>query len=69
MTTEVFKVGGMSCAHCRAAVKEALESVAGVSSADVDLEAGEARVTYDPARASKEALKAAVEEAGYELIA
>lgn len=69
MTTEVFKVEGMSCGHCRAAVKEALESVAGVSAAEVDLEAGLARVTYDPAEASKEALKAAVEEAGYTLIA
>lgn len=69
MTTEVFKVEGMSCGHCRAAVKEALESVAGVSAAEVDLEAGLARVTYDPAEASKETLKAAVEEAGYTLIA
>ncbi|MBE3590355.1 MAG: heavy-metal-associated domain-containing protein [Firmicutes bacterium] len=67
MTTEVFKVEGMSCGHCRMAVKQALESVPGVASAEVDLEAGEARVTYDPAQASKEALKAAVEEAGYEL--
>ncbi|MBX5476585.1 MAG: heavy-metal-associated domain-containing protein [Clostridia bacterium] len=67
MTTETFKVIGMSCSHCQSAVKQALEAVPGVESADVDLQAGEAKVTYDPARATKDALKAAVEEAGYEL--
>lgn len=40
----VLKVGGMSCMHCVARVKKALEAVPGVTSADVSLEKGEATV-------------------------
>lgn len=68
METAVFKVAGMSCGHCQAAVTKALQGVAGVSRAEVDLERGEARVTYDPGRVSIENLRAAVEEAGYEVV-
>ncbi len=36
-----YAVTGMSCAHCVAAVTRELEGVAGVSTVDVDLPAGE----------------------------
>eukprot|EP00966_Prymnesium_polylepis_P209636 4856029-Prymnesium_polylepis.1 len=35
----------MSCGHCVATVKDALEALDGVSQADVDLEGGTATVT------------------------
>ncbi|MGH8688463.1 MAG: heavy-metal-associated domain-containing protein [Burkholderiales bacterium] len=55
----------MTCGGCARSVTRVLVGVAGVSSADVSLEKGRARVTYDPARTDTQALKAAVERAGY----
>jgi len=60
-TTEL-KIEGMSCSHCQAAVLKALEGVAGVESAAVDLEAGRAKVRGN---ASAEQLIAAVAAEGY----
>ena len=58
------KVEGMMCQHCVKHVKEALEGVGGVASADVDLESGTA-VAHCDASVSDEALLAAVRDAGY----
>lgn len=60
-----FKVKGMTCGGCVASVKRVLEGTAGVTSADVSLAAGEARVTHEPS-VSAQVLKNAVEEAGFE---
>ena len=69
MATKVLMIEGMSCDHCKKAVTDALKKVAGVESVEVDLKAGKATVSYDPARASEAAMKVAVEEAGYEVVA
>lgn len=69
METKVLKIQGMSCTHCQKAVTEALQALAGVKSARVDLAAGTATVTYDPALVDAEAMRKAVEEAGYEVVA
>ena len=63
---KTLNVEGMMCQHCVAHVKKALEGVAGVEEADVDLEAGTAtaKMTRD---VPEEALVAAVTEAGYEV--
>jgi copper chaperone len=66
METISLKVNGMTCQGCVRSVKNVLERVPGVSSAEVDLARGEARVTLDPARATPAALKTAIEDAGYE---
>lgn len=58
-------VTGMTCGNCVAHVTKALEGVAGVKHADVDLEAGRARVTIKPGT-GRDALVAAVVDAGYE---
>jgi len=60
-----LSITGMVCEGCVAAVKSALESVAGVETADVSLEKKEAVVTYDPEQATEAGLKNAVENAGY----
>ena len=60
-------VTGMTCQGCVRSVKTVLESVPGVAAAEVSLERGEASVAFDPARASIAHLKAAVQEAGYEV--
>jgi copper chaperone len=58
-----LKVTGMTCNHCIARAKKALESVSGVDSVEVTLEPGAAKVTGSVAH---DALIAAVKEAGYE---
>lgn len=65
METIDLKVEGMHCGGCVKSVTRVLGGVAGVSSAEVSLEEGRARVTYDPARTGVEAMKQAIERAGY----
>ncbi len=66
MSTVSYRIDGMTCGHCVKAVKGAIGELDGVSDVDVDLENGVARVTSD-GEIDAEAVKAAVEEAGYEL--
>lgn len=65
MATTTLKVTGMTCGHCVSSVTEALESVAGVEHAQVDLQNGRATVEYDATRTSPDALASAVTEEGY----
>lgn len=58
-------IEGMFCASCVKRVERKLEKVPGVSEVSVNLATEQARVAYDPARASDEDLFAAVESAGY----
>lgn len=66
MTTEV-KIKGMMCAHCEAHVKKALEALDGVESAAPDKDAGNAVLTLSK-DVSADAVKAAVEDTGYEFL-
>jgi len=63
--TAQLKVTGMTCNGCVNTVRKALTGLPGVQSADVDLTAGNATVTYNPAETSTEAMVTAVGEAGY----
>lgn len=58
-------VGGMTCGGCVASVRRVLSAVPGVSEAQVSLEPAQARVRFDPAATTPEALRAAIEAAGY----
>ena len=66
METVTLKVNGMTCQGCVRSVKNVLERVPGVLGAEVDLERGQARIQIDAARVAPNALRAAIEEAGYE---
>ena len=66
MTAEV-KIKGMMCPHCEAHVKKALEALDGVESAAPDKDAGNAVLTLSK-EVSADAIKAAVEDAGYEFL-
>ena len=65
MATATLKITGMSCGHCVRSVTEALESVEGVRSAKVDLEAGRATVEYDENTTDPTDLVDAVMDEGY----
>jgi copper chaperone len=64
---KTLSIEGMSCNHCVNHVKNALVDVAGVDGAEVDLATKSAVVTG--AALDDAAMKAAVAEAGYEVIA
>jgi copper chaperone len=68
MSTTSATVAGMTCAHCVAAVREEVGAIAGVESVDVDLASGAVTITSD-GPVDTEALRRAVEEAGYDLVA
>lgn len=62
---KTIKVNGMMCGHCEAHVKKSLEALEGVERAEASHEKGHAQV-WLTADVSEEALKKAVEDAGYE---
>ena len=66
METIVLEVDGMTCGGCVRSVTNVLKALPGVTAAEVSLEKSHAKVTFDPALADPAALRAAVEEAGYE---
>ena len=59
------KIKGMSCQHCVASTTKALESLAGISGVQVDLEKGEARYEGEVDQSS---VKEAIEKIGFEVI-
>lgn len=61
-----LNVKGMSCQHCVKAVESALKAVDGVSDVKVKLSSSKAIVSYDGAKTNIAALKAAVNEQGYQ---
>lgn len=65
-TTATYEVVGMACAGCAATVAEETERVPGVISATVDV-AGDSMTVTSRGEPDLEAVRAAVEEAGYGL--
>ncbi|MEW9897341.1 heavy-metal-associated domain-containing protein [Chitinivorax sp. PXF-14] len=62
-----MKVSGMSCGGCVSSVTKALKAVPGVSEVEVELASGAVHVTFDASQAGAEALRQAVEDAGYDV--
>jgi Cu+-exporting ATPase len=65
--TKIIKIEGMSCSHCTARVKKALEALDGVSTADVSLDDKQAQVTFT-APVSDQTLAKAVTDADYDVV-
>ncbi len=64
---KVMTIEGMMCAHCTGRVQKALEEIEGVESVVMSLEQKSAEVTLN-GQVSDDALKAAVTEAGYDVV-
>ncbi|MGI6226198.1 MAG: copper chaperone CopZ [Peptococcales bacterium] len=65
MHTDVLKVEGMSCEHCKNAVLKAVGGLNGVEKVDVSLEAKEVKVEYNADLVTLDAIKESIEEEGY----
>jgi copper chaperone len=66
MTTTTYSVTGMTCGGCVRNVKAAISSVEGVKDVQIDFKNRQAVVTSD-GPLDDAAVKAAVDEAGYEV--
>jgi len=66
VSTSTYTVVGMTCGHCVNAVTDEVSQVPGVTGVDVDLASGGLTVT-SAAPVDETAVRAAVEEAGYEV--
>lgn len=64
-STLTFTVPGMTCGHCEAAVKGEVGKVTGVAGVDVDLTTK--LVTVAGAELDRDAIVAAIDEAGFEV--
>ncbi|MET8702919.1 heavy metal-associated domain-containing protein [Kitasatospora sp. NPDC004723] len=64
--TTVYAVAGMTCGHCEQAVGKAVSALPGVTAVRVDVPAGLVTVSAE-AELDEAALRAAVDDAGYEL--
>jgi copper chaperone CopZ len=62
-----YQVAGMTCGHCVNAVTGEISALPGVREVRVELATGAVTVTSDAALA-RDAVAAAVDEAGYELV-
>jgi mercuric ion binding protein len=65
LQTVTLNVQNMTCAVCPITVKKALERVPGVTDAKVDFDKKTANVSFDPEKASPDALTKATADAGY----
>ncbi|MFB9659038.1 heavy-metal-associated domain-containing protein [Glycomyces mayteni] len=63
----VYVVKGMTCGHCAGSVTSELTALPGVSGVDVALDTGKVTVTSEGAL-TEDQVRAAVDEAGYELV-
>ena len=66
MSTLTYSVPGVSCAHCQAAITDEVAVLPGVEAVEVDLETKIVSVTGDPL--DGQAIIAAIDEAGYEVV-
>ena len=62
-----YQVAGMTCGHCVSAVTSEIGSLPGVREVRVELATGAVTVASEAALA-RDAVAAAVDEAGYELV-
>ena len=64
--TREYRVAGMTCAHCVLSVREEVSELPSVSAVDVELASG--RLTVTGAAVQDDAVRAAVAEAGYQVV-
>lgn len=67
METKTYTVNGMTCGHCVNSVSTEVGRIPGVSDVQVDLASGAVTVTSEQP-VDDAAVRAAVDEAGYQLV-
>ena len=65
MSTRTYSVPGISCGHCRVAIRGEVGKVGGVSAVDVDLDSKV--VTVTGTGVDDAAVRGAIDDAGYDV--
>ena len=67
MTTTTYTVSGMTCGHCVRSVTTEVAALPGVAEVEVELATGAVTVTSE-APLDPRTVRAAIDEAGYQLV-
>lgn len=62
-----LSVPDISCGHCKSTIEGALGKIDGINRAEVTIEAKTVTVSFDDAATDVEAIRAAIEEEGYDV--
>lgn len=65
---KIYRIEGMTCSACSAAVEKAAGRLEGVERAEVNLASEKLLVEFDPGRVGREEIFQAVEKAGYKAV-
>ncbi len=68
MEETILKVEGMSCEHCVKAVQTAVGALPGIENVSVDLKGKTVSVKYNPQQSTLDAIKAEIDDQGYDVI-
>ncbi len=68
MKTEVLRVDGMMCDHCKNSVETTVAALAGVQSVKADVKAGLVTVEYEEGSAERAVIVQAIDELGFDVI-
>lgn len=68
MQNLILNVEGMSCSHCENRVKNAVSSLNGVNSVNVDLANKKVSIELDASTVTEKQIKDAIEEQGYQVV-
>ncbi len=64
----IIKLSGLHCSSCAMSIDNALEEVEGVYEASTSYSKAETSVRFDPQKTNLQALKSAIQGAGYQVI-
>jgi copper chaperone CopZ len=67
MGAVTLRVPEIVCDACAASIRQALSALPGLAAVDVDVPQKQVRVEFDPAQAGEPAVRAAIEQAGFDV--
>tara|TARA_Y100001936_G_scaffold156173_1_gene152414 strand:- start:1831 stop:2040 length:210 start_codon:yes stop_codon:yes gene_type:complete len=68
MQIVTLNISGMTCMGCATSIKKVLEEISGVSEANISLEKKQAKIQYDPEKATIDQFENTILEAGFEVL-
>ena len=68
MKHATLKVQGMTCQHCVKAIEKSVGKLAGVTEVAVNLANAQVDVHFDERQSDEAAIKAVIQEEGYEVV-
>lgn len=67
MNATTLSVPGISCAHCKMSIEEAVSELAGIDKVEVDIASRTVDLNFDEAAVGLDQIIHAIEEVGYEV--